>query len=596
MDIVQIDISTKCHLKCSNCTRLISHQPKRDDMKLETFERSVQSMEGWHRPGNILGVIAGEPTLHAEFETISMRFAEMWGGPLTGNGRLPVSDFNTMAVERLHDRTNGRGLWTSLGAGFTRHYETIMDVYGFWNVNTHESGGRHQALLISRKDYQEATGVSDEQWLHNRDNCWVQNLWSATINDKGAYFCEVAATIDRLYFDGKHAWGVETGWWQRTPKDFNDQLELCNYCGLAQPGPAQIDMLERDIISKENVDMLAKAGSPAVKKGNYEKFDPALHLERRNPTTKTNYIDDPRRVGIGHRSTKPSKLSGVVVCVNFSGQLAETLPRNIGLFDQFVVVTTSDDQATQDVAKTHGADLVISDRCYDNDHSFNKGRMLNDGLATLKNPDWVIMTDADIVLNPNTREFVMSHSLNPGCLHFTKRHDRGGAASPFGQANMAPCGYFQLFNPKAKAIRGHWPKPLGENFCSAGGVDDLFWQQWPRDKLVFLPDLEVEHIPDGGFGQNWNGKQKRSTAGKWRQVGFLTKEHGFVLFDARPGLPGTIKLTDTKYGQTAVIEAKDINAYVQLGPNGLIFLGKELGGCHIHVAYKDDGGATAQAA
>ena len=25
MDIVQIDISTKCHLACSNCTRLIPH-------------------------------------------------------------------------------------------------------------------------------------------------------------------------------------------------------------------------------------------------------------------------------------------------------------------------------------------------------------------------------------------------------------------------------------------------------------------------------------------------------------------------------------------------------------------------------------------
>ena len=86
-----------------------------------------------------------------------------------------------------------------------------------WNTNTHESAGQHQALLITRKDYQETTGMSDEQWEQNRDDCWVQKLWSATINDKGAYFCEVAGALDRLYFDGKHAWGVEQGWWQRTP-------------------------------------------------------------------------------------------------------------------------------------------------------------------------------------------------------------------------------------------------------------------------------------------------------------------------------------------------------------------------------------------
>ena len=74
MDIVQIDISTKCHLKCSNCTRLIPHQTQRADMELETFERAVQSMEGWNGPNKLIGIIAGEPTLHANFEQISLRF------------------------------------------------------------------------------------------------------------------------------------------------------------------------------------------------------------------------------------------------------------------------------------------------------------------------------------------------------------------------------------------------------------------------------------------------------------------------------------------------------------------------------------------
>jgi hypothetical protein len=107
MDIVQIDISTKCHLKCSNCTRLIPHQPSRDDMKIETFERAVKSMDGWDGPNKVLGVIAGEPTLHSEFEQISRRFAELWGGPLTGNGKLPIKDFNRFSIERLVRPLNG---------------------------------------------------------------------------------------------------------------------------------------------------------------------------------------------------------------------------------------------------------------------------------------------------------------------------------------------------------------------------------------------------------------------------------------------------------------------------------------------------------
>lgn len=585
MDIVQIDISTKCHLKCSNCTRLIPHQPKREDMALETFERAVKSMDGWDGPNKVIGIIAGEPTLHSEFEQISRRFSELWGGPLTGNGKLPIKDFNQFATERLFDRSTGRGLWTSLGAGFYRHYETIMEVYGHWNTNTHESGGRHQALLITREDYKKATGISDDQWLKNRDDCWVQKLWSASINDKGAYFCEVAASIDRLYFNGKHAWPVEHGWWQRKPEDFQAQLDLCNYCALAQPGPSQLDMLERDIISPENRDKLAQAGSPAVKKGKYELFDAALHVEKRKVETRDNYVGEERRVGIGNRSTKPSKLSGVVVSVNYADKLAQTLPRNINLFDEFVVVTTEDDIETQRVARENGATLVLSNRCFEEDHAFNKGRMLNEGLAALKDPDWVILTDADITLNPATREYVFGHSLNPGIIYFTQRRDHAPVAGQGVSINSEPNGYFQLFNPRARAIRQTWPRPMCEEFCSAGGIDSWFWQQWPPEKVVFVPELCVDHFASESLGANWNGRTEPKP-GKWRQFGVLTK-HGFSAFGPAERVPEVIKLTDTRFGQSVVIASKDVNDYVRIVPSGLEFLGKELRWCHIHVAFRD---------
>ena len=586
MDIVQIDISTKCHLKCSNCTRLIPHQPSRDDMKLETFERAVKSMDGWDGPNKVIGVIAGEPTLHSEFEQISRRFSELWGGPLTGNGKLPIKDFNRFAIERLFDRSTGRGLWTSLGQGFYKHYETIMEVYGHWNTNTHEIGGQHQALLVSRDDYCKTTGMSSEQWEKNRDNCWVQGMWSATINDKGAYFCEVAGAIDRLYFNGKHAWPVEHGWWQRKPEDFKDQLDLCNWCGLAQPGPSQLDVLERDIISEQHVKKLSEVGSPAVKKGKYELYDGVLHTQKRAVETRDNYVgQEGRRVGIGNPSSKPKKLSGVLVCVGYSSYLEQTLPKNVKLFDELIVVTSPEDTKTQELVKQHGAKLVISNRCYDDEHSFNKGRMLNDGLAALSDPDWVILTDADITLNPDTRKFIMGHSLNPGCLYFTARQDHAPVANQHAKVNMEPNGYFQLFNPKSIAIRGRWPAPVSEEFCSAGGVDTWFCQQWPGDKRVAVPELAVDHFPSKSIGENWNGVGQTDYAGKWRQLGILTTR-GFSTFLQMTQLPDTVKLTDTLYGQSKVISTADVNDYVKIVPTGLEFLGKPLGQSHIHVAYK----------
>ncbi|MBK1660245.1 hypothetical protein CKO45_18595 [Paracraurococcus ruber] len=583
MDIVQIDISTKCHLKCSNCTRLIAHQPKREDMPLETFERAVRSMEGWDGENRVIGIIAGEPTLHHDFERISRRFAELWGGPLTGNGRRPVADFNDLATERLFDRSTGRGLWTSLGAGFYRHYETIMEVYGHWNTNTHESGGRHQALLITREDYIARTGISQEQWEKNRDDCWVQRMWSAAINDKGAYFCEVAAAIDRLYFDGAHAWPVEQGWWQRTPADFKQQLDLCNYCALAQPGPSQLDTLDRDVISPQSRKLLQQAGSPAVRKGHFELFDTAYHAEKRVVDRRDNYVGSDRRVGIGNRSAYPRRLSAVLVSVGYGAALAQTLPHNVDQFDELVVVTTTTDSDTQAVARQHGAKLVLSDRCWDDAHSFNKGRMLNDGLAALSDPDWVVLTDADVFMNEGLRAFVLNHALNPGCLYFTQRHERGAVAGQDDAVNMQPNGYFQLFHPRAAAIRDRWPKAVSEAFCSAGSVDTWFAQQWGMGKLIPIPDLAVSHLSSRWLGENWNGVAKRE--GSWSQLGILTT-NGFSTFLQIQQLPDVIKLTDTLYGDTVELETRQLNDHVQLAPEGLVFRGRLIGQAHIHVAYR----------
>jgi hypothetical protein len=271
--------------------------------------------------------------------------------------------------------------------------------------------------------------------------------------------------------------------------------------------------------------------------------------------------------------------------VNYGDRLAHTLPRNIALFDQFVVVTTAADTLTQQVAKKYGATVVISERCFDDDHAFNKGRMLNDGLAALEEPDWVILTDADITLNPVTRDYVLGHSLNPCCLYFTLRRDHSPVAGQLPGINQEPNGYFQLFNPLANAIHTNWPKPMCEEFCSAGSIDSWFWQQWPREEIVFVPDLGVDHFASASLGENWNGVSSDKPTGRWNQFGILTVK-GFSSFLGMSALPEVIKLTDTKYGQSVVIDSKDVNSYVRIAPTGLEFLGKSLEWCHIHVAYR----------
>ena len=574
-DLVKIHITRDCPRACSNCSDLTPYFPKRQDMELASFTAAAESLHGWLRPGSVVGIAGGEPTLHPDFERFSQSHLEILNLPVRINSRVPVAELQDLALPRLMERDGVCGLWTSLGEGFYRHYETIFEVYGHVNMESHGCGKRHHAVMIDRDDYAEITGQSDEQWLINRDACAYQRAHGAAINDRGAYFCDVAASLDRLLYDGAHAWPVENGWWNRKVKDFGAQLSLCDYCALAQPTPAQVDSVGRDILGRKAHDRLKATGATQP----FELFSRHHRASSRIIDHKPFTAGATPRVAPGHTSIKPRKLSCVLVSVGYGQALSESLPRNMAQFDQVVVVTTPEDETSRKVAKDCGATLVLSRRCYDDNHAFNKGRMLNDGVAALEDPDWIVFTDADITMNESLRAHVMSNAFNPGCLYFTSRREHGQASADQSQ----PSGYFQLFNPKAIAIRDHLKPLQAEDFCSAGSVDSWFQQQWPREKVVAVPELEVEHLAPQPLGAHWNGP--KPTTGKWTQLGVLTTQ-GFASFLQITQLPEVIRLTDTLFGESVIIETKDFEKYVQLSPSGLTIQGRNIGFNHIHVAYK----------
>lgn len=161
--------------------------------------------------------------------------------------------------------------------------------------------------------------------------------------------------------------------------------------------------------------------------------------------------------------TEPTKPSCVIVSVGYGDQLRKTLSHNVQLVDQLIVVTSSQDRETLSVCeKTKGVTVVASDRCYDDEAAFNKGNMINDGLARIDSPAWIILTDADIFLNPNLQKSLATQNLNPDYLYYTSRYDAkdehsvgelfrrvsdsvGGALG----INSEPNGYFQLWHRTA---------------------------------------------------------------------------------------------------------------------------------------------------
>jgi len=274
MRIIQIDITNACMYQCSNCTRFCGHHKKNFFMDFETFKRAVNSMKGYH---GTVGIMGGEPTLHPEFERFVKYLHEHIDIKKDHSSLVaPQKDFiQSILIENKknsevyqystgpRETIVGAGLWSAMVPTYKKHYEIIQDVFQMQAVNDHGNTMYHSPILINRNDL----GIKDEEWIKIRDNCWAQEMWSATITPKGAFFCEIAGALDML-FDGPGGWPIEEGWWKRTPDEFGEQLKWCELCGIA------IETFTRDAndwiddISESMYQKLKEIGSPKLKKNN----------------------------------------------------------------------------------------------------------------------------------------------------------------------------------------------------------------------------------------------------------------------------------------------------------------------------------------
>jgi len=208
MTTIQIEITNHCNLHCCACTRAAGLQRHKYFMTLDQFETALISMEGFK--GKV-GIMGGEPTLHPDFLDILQIYRDY------------------IPLER-------RGLWTNM-AKWKEYEGTILSTFlqdrDHMLKNDHTGEGNlHHPMLMAIKDM-----VQDPvmRW-RLIENCPYQNRWSASINPKGAFFCEVAAASDIL-FDGPGGWDIEPGWWKkRHGFEFKDQADrYCEMCGGALP-------------------------------------------------------------------------------------------------------------------------------------------------------------------------------------------------------------------------------------------------------------------------------------------------------------------------------------------------------------------------
>ena len=253
MHIICVDVTNKCDLSCSNCTRLLENQTGFWDMTPDNFRKALKSLAGYH---GIIAMIGGNPCMHKDFEELCQIF-----------------------VEEVPNKFQ-RGLWTN---NVFKYQDLCLDTFGTFNINTH-GNPKAESMMIDFTNQAKANGAlvwsyaghSDHAPLltavkdlypepmmwHKIQNCDINREWSASIvQNKGelrVYFCEVAAAFD-LARDEDHGHSAEVGWWQRYITEFSDQVKkFCPGCGVPAKQKGHKDFEEIDTYTLSNEDIAKK--------------------------------------------------------------------------------------------------------------------------------------------------------------------------------------------------------------------------------------------------------------------------------------------------------------------------------------------------
>lgn len=219
-------------------------------------------------------------------------------------------------------------------------------------------------------------------------------------------------------------------------------------------------------------------------------------------------------------------IEGIIICVNFSDYLAETLPRNRFFFNRVTVVTSPEDVDTQQIAMSNGC-RVVKSTSYLDGGDFNKGKLINEGIAASSKRCWLCHIDADCVLPTGLRPKIAElepklrkHECIVGLhrkliesyadwLRYTSGNksvavpERDGFNRPVKRQgkNVVPVGYFQLWHTDSKQL---YPED-----CPSANTSDVGFGKKFRQR-VFIDDY-VLHLSSEKHqrGTDWEGRTSK---------------------------------------------------------------------------------------
>jgi GR25 family glycosyltransferase involved in LPS biosynthesis len=230
-------------------------------------------------------------------------------------------------------------------------------------------------------------------------------------------------------------------------------------------------------------------------------------LLEKNVRRKESYLNK-RRKELSNETN--IKLDIIIVSVNYNDFLSITL-KSTTKVSNVTVVTSKNDIICQELCKKFGANCIITERMYEDGAIFNKGKAINEGIKSLKNPEWILLLDADIYLQDDFLEVLektnLIHQNLIVCkrlildsyelfLDFLNNKDVGRLERAKG------FGYFQMFNIKKFQKKSNI---FPENSNDAAWSDIIFRDTFNKNETEL--NTTVLHL--GQTCQNWEGRKTK---------------------------------------------------------------------------------------
>jgi len=154
-------------------------------MSIEDFDFILFMLKGWPTRINFFG---GEPTIHPQFK----EFCQL--------------------ARKYYPRRKLQ-LFTAGGKKYQENLDVISKTFKYIYRNEHLENKelcRHQPHTLSIREVVKDAKVRD----YLIENCWVERTWCPSIYPWGAYFCEMAGSLDLILFDRENAVPLSDKWYR----------------------------------------------------------------------------------------------------------------------------------------------------------------------------------------------------------------------------------------------------------------------------------------------------------------------------------------------------------------------------------------------